>query len=65
MHRPASLARMELNNRLAVVGWDDLRFNPVEARALARLDSEAAPAWLDHADGWAAGIVMLRTLGAR
>ncbi|SHH08716.1 BTAD domain-containing putative transcriptional regulator [Massilia sp. CF038] len=59
---PATLARMELNNRLAVVGWDDLRFNPVEARVLARLDSEAVPAWLDHADGWAAGIVMLRTL---
>ncbi|HEY0061285.1 MAG TPA: BTAD domain-containing putative transcriptional regulator [Telluria sp.] len=61
---PASLARMELNNRLAVVGWDALRFNLAEACALARVDPAAVPAWLEQANGWAAGIVMLRCLAA-
>ncbi|QNA99905.1 hypothetical protein [Massilia sp. Se16.2.3] len=64
---PARLARMELEGRLARLGWDALRLDEDEARALAGLGAhESAPAqeWLRLADGWATGIAMLRSLGA-
>lgn len=60
---PARLARLELNGRLGTLGWNDLRLDTDEARALMRLDGAAQPhsqAWLDKIDGWAGGIVMLR-----
>lgn len=62
---PARLARMEMEGRLRVIGWNELRFDDAEVRALARLGGDAAPIgqeWLDRVDGWAAGVVMLRTL---
>lgn len=59
---PARLARLELNGRLATLGWSDLRLDADEARALMQRDDAASAhtAWLDKIDGWAAGIVMLR-----
>lgn len=59
---PARLARLELSGRIGALGWNDLRLDADEARALARLDDGAADggAWLERIDGWAAGIVMLR-----
>lgn len=62
---PARLARMEVDGRLRVIGWNDMRFNDDEARALSQLGGEEGPVdqqWLDRIDGWAAGVVMLRTL---
>lgn len=57
---PARLARLELSGRVGTLGWNELRLDAEEARALARLDKGAGGAWLEKIDGWAAGIVMLR-----
>jgi LuxR family transcriptional regulator, maltose regulon positive regulatory protein len=65
---PPRLARMEMDGRLAVVGWNALRFDDEEVRALAQLGGDAAPIdqqWLDRVDGWAAGVMMLRSLRQR
>jgi ATP/maltotriose-dependent transcriptional regulator MalT/DNA-binding SARP family transcriptional activator len=61
---PARLARMEMNAQLRVLGWPELRFDPAEARALAALggQGQVSDLWLERLDGWAAGIVMLRSL---
>lgn len=60
---PARLSRMAANGLLASIDWDELRFDRNEAVALlgprAALDPEQL-AMLDKADGWAAGIIMLR-----
>ncbi|HYD79878.1 MAG TPA: BTAD domain-containing putative transcriptional regulator [Paucimonas sp.] len=60
---PARLARIELSGQLASLGWNDLRLDADEARALAQLNETGDPnrlAWLERIDGWAAGIIMLR-----
>lgn len=60
---PARLARLELDGRLAILGWGALRLNRDEALALAQLsesDDGNSLAMLDQIDGWAAGVVMLR-----
>lgn len=60
---PARLARLELNGRIEILDWSQLRLDHAEARALARIDDSAGPdaqVWLDRIDGWAAGAVMLR-----
>jgi LuxR family maltose regulon positive regulatory protein len=62
---PARLAKFELSGRLGTLGWDALRLTRDEALQLACL--EQAPdamqaAWLELVDGWAAGVVMLRSL---
>lgn len=57
------LARLQLDGVLTVVGWETLRFDHGEARALARAGAARpahSAAWLEQAEGWAAGIVMLR-----
>jgi LuxR family transcriptional regulator, maltose regulon positive regulatory protein len=60
---PARLARMALGGRLGCIGWDQLRLDGAEARALAQVDDDdASQAWLDLVDGWVAGLVMLRSL---
>ncbi|WP_342119263.1 BTAD domain-containing putative transcriptional regulator [Pseudoduganella sp. OTU4001] len=62
---PARLARMEMDGRLRVIGWNELRLDEAEARELSQLGGEEGPVdqqWLDRIDGWAAGVVMLRTL---
>jgi LuxR family maltose regulon positive regulatory protein len=65
---PARLARMEMDGRLGVIGWNELRFDDEEVRALTQLGGDAGAIdqqWLDRVDGWAAGVVMLRTLRQR
>ncbi|WP_028102265.1 BTAD domain-containing putative transcriptional regulator [Pseudoduganella violaceinigra] len=63
---PARLARFELDASLATLAWETLRFNADEARALASADGMPLdPAWLERADGWAAGIVIMRDHAAR
>lgn len=63
---PPRLARFELEASLATLAWETLRFNEDEARALARADGQPLdPAWLARADGWAAGIVIMRDHAAR
>lgn len=62
---PARLARLEMEGRLRTIGWNELRFDDGEVRQLAQLGGEAGAIeqqWLDRVDGWAAGVVMLRTL---
>jgi LuxR family maltose regulon positive regulatory protein len=62
---PARLARMQIDGRLGALGWHELRFDDAEARALASLGGDATPidpAWFERVDGWAAGVVMLRSL---
>lgn len=62
---PARLARMEMDGRLRVIGWNELRFDDGEARELSQLGNDEGPIdqhWLERVDGWAAGVVMLRTL---
>lgn len=60
---PARLARLELSGTLALLGWDQLRADRDEARAMAQLNGQCGPVteqWLDLADGWAAAVAMLR-----
>lgn len=60
---PAGLEPLREAGRLAVLDWDDLRFNAYEAPVLARLAAESAPEKMDLLErlaGWPAGIVMLR-----
>lgn len=62
---PARLAKLELSGRLATLGWDALRMTREEALRLARIaeaPDAAQAAWLELVDGWAAGVVMLRSL---
>jgi LuxR family maltose regulon positive regulatory protein len=62
---PSNLARLELGGRLATLAREALRLDAAEARALGQLGRPTATDdqmdWLEQADGWAAGIVMLRT----
>ncbi|MDQ1815950.1 BTAD domain-containing putative transcriptional regulator [Massilia sp. CCM 9210] len=62
---PACLARMELDGRLGTIGWDALRLDAAETRALAQAGDPADPEvaqWLDLVDGWAAGVALLRSV---
>jgi LuxR family transcriptional regulator, maltose regulon positive regulatory protein len=60
---PARLARLELSGALVPLGWDLLRADREEARAMAQLNGQCGPVaeqWLDLADGWPAAVAMLR-----
>ncbi|MDQ1924291.1 BTAD domain-containing putative transcriptional regulator [Massilia pseudoviolaceinigra] len=62
---PTCLARMELDGRLGMIGWDALRLDAAETRALAQADDLAdqeVAQWLDLVDGWAAGVALLRSV---
>lgn len=63
---PVRLAHLELSGRIATLSREALRMSSAEARALGQLGQASAEAnddmeWLNQADGWAAGIVMLRS----
>jgi DNA-binding SARP family transcriptional activator len=65
---PARFSRMQLDGKLAVLGWNDISMNQEEAVSLAGLNVAQEPVdthWLSLVDGWAAGIVMLRNLDTR
>ncbi|ATQ75968.1 hypothetical protein CR152_16570 [Massilia violaceinigra] len=62
---PTCLARMELDGRLGMIGWDALRLDAAETRALTQADDLADPEvaqWLYLVDGWAAGVALLRSV---
>ncbi len=62
---PAPLARLRANNRLQLIGWDDIRFTPEESGELlkaqghGRATREMKEALHDKTEGWAAGLVLL------
>lgn len=61
---PSRLSRMELNGRIATMGWQQLRLTQEEALELAELHEVRSPGlgrWLELLDGWAAGVAMLRS----
>jgi ATP/maltotriose-dependent transcriptional regulator MalT len=59
---PAAFARLVANQTLARIGPEDLRFTREEAAAL--LDGSGGPAIVERAwtraDGWAAGLILMR-----
>jgi ATP/maltotriose-dependent transcriptional regulator MalT len=56
-----SLARFEIEGRMGTLGPDELRLDDAEALAVAGLSpGEPAPPWGSRADGWAAGLAILR-----
>jgi ATP/maltotriose-dependent transcriptional regulator MalT/DNA-binding SARP family transcriptional activator len=61
---PARLARMQMQGRLCVVDWAQIRFDENEVRALAQEGNGNAidGDWLNRMDGWAAGVVLLRSM---
>lgn len=61
---PPSFARLMTNNRIALLGYHDIRFTGEESRELVRglmpeLGLAAIRAMHRQAEGWAAGIVLL------
>ncbi len=62
---PSQLARLRANNRMALMGWSDLRLSPEESLEILRLNGLEAerPAIArqlhDKADGWAAGLILM------
>lgn len=62
---PPEFARLRLEQRLAVVGGDALRFTPGEAGALLGEDEAAVAPLVARADGWAAGLVLMREQARR
>ncbi len=66
---PPQLARLQANNRLHVIGWDDVRFTREESLGLleTRVHGKATPEALamlhDKTEGWAAGLILLAGAG--
>ncbi|MCZ8227622.1 MAG: hypothetical protein O9249_00710, partial [Burkholderiaceae bacterium] len=63
---PPRLAHLELSGRIATLPHAALRLDTDEARALGQFGQDTVEAdddmdWLTQVDGWAAGIVMLRS----
>lgn len=55
------IARLELTGRVGVLKSSALRLDETEARAFLGIAADVpTPAWLHLAEGWAAGLVMLR-----
>ncbi len=67
---PPALARPCANDRVSLLGWEDLRFTPQEAEEMIRkkieggFDPEILTALYEKTEGWAAGI-MLFVVGAK
>ena len=59
---PPAFARLQANNRVGFIGWDDIRFTQEETAQLASIlmpDSVDAVQLHEKTGGWAAGIVLL------
>jgi LuxR family transcriptional regulator, maltose regulon positive regulatory protein len=62
---PALFARMMANRQMAIIGWNDLRFNSDESKRLIRhrgykrLPNETLAQLHERTEGWAAGLVLL------
>ena len=64
MHPPPALARMQANEALRVIGWDQLMLTADEVVGIAglhdtALDPLAAEEWRGRCGGWAAGLRLL------
>jgi LuxR family transcriptional regulator, maltose regulon positive regulatory protein len=55
---PPRFARLRANNRMNVIGWDDIRFTLDETRELIQADPALAMSLHEITDGWAAGLVL-------
>ncbi len=66
---PPEFARLVANQTIAQVGAEDLRFTRDEAARLLAADGELAPEAFDsvyrRADGWAAGLILMREHATR
>ncbi len=62
---PGQLARLRANERIAFIGWNDLRFTLQECRAFivskggGRMPNGAVMQLHEKTDGWAAGLVLM------
>lgn len=62
---PSQLARLQANNRLHMIGWDEIRFTRnessglLETQGFAKHSSEALESLYTKTEGWAAGLVFL------
>jgi ATP/maltotriose-dependent transcriptional regulator MalT/DNA-binding SARP family transcriptional activator len=61
---PPSLARLQAEGRLAVIGWEQLRLTRAESLAVARRRTPALSADIvdrlqERTEGWAAGLVLM------
>jgi len=62
---PAQLARLQANNRLRTIGWDDVRFTRQESLGLLETQGhggssrELLDKLHDKSEGWAAGLILL------
>jgi len=60
---PPEFARALANDRIAQIGWDDLRLTRAETAAVAAakrpLDEQAIGELHDQSNGWAAGLVLM------
>jgi LuxR family maltose regulon positive regulatory protein len=64
-HPPSDLIRLQADNMMEIIGWDELRLTLEEAREIVRLRSKKMPdrgeiAGLHRAsDGWVAGLMLM------
>ena len=61
---PPALARLQANEKISVIGHDDLRFTAEESKELVharlpKLDKTRIQAIYEKAEGWAAGITLM------
>ncbi|MBI5606501.1 MAG: hypothetical protein HY879_24475 [Deltaproteobacteria bacterium] len=62
---PPALARLRANEKMHLIGWDELRLTAAESRGIVRLKRQNKPAGkivddlLAMTDGWVAGLVLL------
>lgn len=63
---PAALARLKANNKMKIIGWEDVRFTFEESCRLVssqgqRLNEDARRKLYDKTEGWVAGLVLMMT----
>jgi hypothetical protein len=62
---PPVLTSLIANNKVSMIGWDELRLAPEESKGIARMDSgqrlsaEVIQQMHEFAQGWAAGLILL------
>ncbi len=61
---PSDLARFRANQRMQLIGWNELRLTPEELEGIARVRGERVPEesleqLYDKTQGWAAGVVLM------
>jgi LuxR family maltose regulon positive regulatory protein len=62
---PPAFARMRINGQVSLLGWEDIRFTPVETKALFNanrpkaISAEKVRLLHEKTEGWVAGLVLL------